>query len=179
MLCGDRFMSAFDRRVDPEVREVRRLEVITGALGRRRWSIEAKAQIVAESLAPRVVISKVARRHDLRLQQVFAWRHQATQGRLALPAAGAVVRAGGWKRNRCAGRRDLGRAGRDYRGRARWCGRAGSARGRWQATASAIPSGWDLHGGWAVRNPTSICVAVPGSRRRYRFSRHRPHGVCR
>jgi transposase len=86
MLCGDRFMSAFDRRVDPEVREVRRLEVITGALGRRRWSTEAKAQIVAESLAPRVVISKVARRHDLRLQQVFAWRHQATQGRLALPA---------------------------------------------------------------------------------------------
>ena len=65
MLCGDRFMSAFDRRVDPEVREVRRLEVITGALGRRRWSIEAKAQIVAESLAPRVVISKVARRPEL------------------------------------------------------------------------------------------------------------------
>jgi hypothetical protein len=33
-------MSAYDRRVDPEVREVRRLEVITGALGRRRWSAE-------------------------------------------------------------------------------------------------------------------------------------------
>ena len=49
---ADRFMSAFDRRVDPEVREVRRLEVITGALGRRRWSAEAKARIVAESLAP-------------------------------------------------------------------------------------------------------------------------------
>src|SRR5918996_5028804 len=47
MLCGDRFMSAFDRRVDPEVREVRRLEVITGALGRRRWSTEAKGRIVA------------------------------------------------------------------------------------------------------------------------------------
>jgi transposase len=45
-------MSAFDRKVDPEVREVRRLEVITGALGRRRWSDEAKARIVAESLAP-------------------------------------------------------------------------------------------------------------------------------
>jgi hypothetical protein len=26
--------------------------VITGALGRRRWSAEAKARIVAESLAP-------------------------------------------------------------------------------------------------------------------------------
>ena len=79
-------MSAFDRRVDPEVREVRRLEVINGALGRRRWSAEAKARIVAESLAPGVVISAVARRHDLRPQQLFAWRHQARQGRLVLPA---------------------------------------------------------------------------------------------
>jgi transposase len=79
-------MSGFDRRVDPEVREVRRLEVINGALGRRRWSAEAKARIVAESLAPGVVISEVARRHDLRPQQLFAWRHQAKQGQLALPA---------------------------------------------------------------------------------------------
>jgi transposase len=80
-------MSAFDRRVDPEIREVRRLEVITGTLGRRRWSAEAKARIVAESLASGVVISEVARRHDLRPQQLFAWRHQARQGRLAPPAA--------------------------------------------------------------------------------------------
>ena len=79
-------MTAFDRRVDPEVREVRRLEVINGALGRRRWSGEAKARIVAESLAPGVVVSEVARRHDLRPQQLFAWRHQARQGRLMLPA---------------------------------------------------------------------------------------------
>jgi transposase len=79
-------MSAFDRRVDPEVREVRRLEVINGALGRRRWDGDAKARIVAESLAPGVVISEVARRHDLRPQQLFAWRRQARQGRLALPA---------------------------------------------------------------------------------------------
>jgi transposase len=41
---------------------------------------------VAESLAPGVVISEVARRHDLRPQQLFAWRHQAKQGQLALPA---------------------------------------------------------------------------------------------
>jgi transposase len=80
-------MSGFDRRVDPEVREVRRLEVINGALGRRRWSADAKARIVAESLAPGVVISEVARRHGLRPQQLFAWRHQVRQGRLALPAA--------------------------------------------------------------------------------------------
>jgi transposase len=33
-----------------------------------------------------VVISEVARRHNLRPPQVFAQRHQAKQGRLALPA---------------------------------------------------------------------------------------------
>jgi transposase len=54
---------------------------------RRRWSAEAKAQIVAESLAPAAVISEAACRHDFRPQQLFAWRHQARQGRLALLAA--------------------------------------------------------------------------------------------
>jgi transposase len=79
-------MSGFDSTFASEAREVRRLEVVGGALGRRRWSAEAKARIVAESLAPGVVVSEVARRHDLRPQQLFAWRHQARQGRLALPA---------------------------------------------------------------------------------------------
>src|SRR3712207_9286173 len=63
-LRGDRFMPAFDPGLDPEVREVRRLEVLNGALGRRRWSPEAKARIVAESLAPGVIASEVARRHE-------------------------------------------------------------------------------------------------------------------
>jgi transposase len=79
-------MSGVDTTFKSEVHEVRRLEVINGALGRRRWSAEAKARIVAESLAPGVVISEVARRHDLLPQQLFAWRHQARQGQLALPA---------------------------------------------------------------------------------------------
>ena len=61
--------------------------MINGALGRRRWSAEAKARIVAESLVPGSVISEVARRHELRPQQLFAWRNQARQGRLALPVA--------------------------------------------------------------------------------------------
>ena len=79
-------MSGIDSTLKSEAREVRRLEVINGALGRRRWSPEAKARIVAESLAPGVAVSEVARRHDLLPQQVFAWRRQAKQGRLALPA---------------------------------------------------------------------------------------------
>jgi transposase len=79
-------MSGFDSTLKSEAREVRRLEVINGALGRRRWSPEAKARIVAESLAPGVVVSEVARRHDLLPQQLFAWRRQARQERIALPA---------------------------------------------------------------------------------------------
>ncbi len=78
-------MSGFDRRCDSEVHEVRRLEVINGDLGRRKWSAERKGEIVAESMQSGVVVSEVARRHDLTPQQLFAWRHDAKQGRLALP----------------------------------------------------------------------------------------------
>lgn len=79
-------MSEFESRFDPEVREVRRLEVINGVLGRRSWSLEEKGRLVAESMAPGVVVSEVARRNGLNPQQLFAWRHDAKQGRLALPA---------------------------------------------------------------------------------------------
>ena len=75
-------MSRFDRRCDTEVHEVRRLEVINGDLGRRKWSAERKGEIVAESMQPGVVVSEVARRHNLTPQQLFAWRHDAKQGRL-------------------------------------------------------------------------------------------------
>ena len=78
-------MSRFDRRCDTEVHEVRRLEVINGEVGRRTWSAERKGEIVAESMQPGVVVSEVARRHKLTPQQLFAWRHDAKQGRLALP----------------------------------------------------------------------------------------------
>src|SRR3954464_10743824 len=54
----------------------RRLEVITGVGGRRRWSLEDKARIVAESLDPATTISAVARRHGLHASQLFVWRQQ-------------------------------------------------------------------------------------------------------
>ena len=78
-------MSRFDRRCDTEVHEVRRLEVINGDVGRRKRSTERKGEIVAESMQPGIVVSEVARRHNLTPQQLFAWRHDAKQGRLALP----------------------------------------------------------------------------------------------
>jgi transposase len=56
---------------------VRRIEVITGGGGRRRWTVDEKARIVAETLDPGAVISVIARRHGLSPQQLFAWRREA------------------------------------------------------------------------------------------------------
>ena len=61
-------------------RTCRRLRVhggsrsITGIERRRKWSAQEKVAIVAESLAEGPVVSKVARRHALSPQQLFAWR---------------------------------------------------------------------------------------------------------
>ena len=54
----------------------RRLEVITGVGRRRRWSLEDKARIVAESLDPTTIASAVARRYGLHASQLFVWRQQ-------------------------------------------------------------------------------------------------------
>jgi transposase len=73
-----------DTNDDPNGKLPRRFEVITGADRHRRWSREAKVGIVAESFAPGAMVTAVARRHDLRPQQVHAWRRLAREGRLAL-----------------------------------------------------------------------------------------------
>lgn len=57
--------------------EVRRFEVFTGAGQRRRWSVEAKARIVAESYAGVETVCEVARRHGLAPTQLFSWRREA------------------------------------------------------------------------------------------------------
>jgi transposase len=53
-----------------------RVEVITGAERRRRWSEEQKRAIVAASLAPGAVISEVARRADVGAGQIYRWRKE-------------------------------------------------------------------------------------------------------
>ena len=80
-------MRSFDPTFEPNgIVGVRRLEVITGVGGRRSWSREDKARIVAESFAVRANVSAVARRYGLRPQQVYAWRRLARVGALVLPA---------------------------------------------------------------------------------------------
>jgi transposase len=66
--------------VDPMLepsRPVRRLEVITGVGGRRRWSADEKARILEEAMAPGAVVSEVARRNGMSPQHLFTWRYQA------------------------------------------------------------------------------------------------------
>jgi transposase len=64
----------------------RRIEVITGGERRRRWSIEEKREIVAESLGPDVRPSEVIRKHGITSGQLYAWRQQLTR-RVAEPLA--------------------------------------------------------------------------------------------
>lgn len=80
-------MSRLDPTLEPD-RLVRRIEVITGVGGRRRWTVDDKARIVEETLEPGATVSVVARRHGLTPQQLFAWRREARKRSVASEAAG-------------------------------------------------------------------------------------------
>jgi transposase len=66
------------------------MEVFTGAGHRREWPPELKAQIVAETLVPGETLSAVARRHGLRVDQLFSWRKAARRA-AARAAQGEAV----------------------------------------------------------------------------------------
>lgn len=53
-----------------------RIEVITRGERRRRWSIEEKREIVAESLGSGVRPSEIIHRHGITSGQLYAWRQQ-------------------------------------------------------------------------------------------------------
>src|SRR6202521_5197755 len=63
-----------------------RVDIRVGVGRRRRWSVETKGRIVAESYTSGAVVSEVARRHDMSPQQLFGWRKAARAGLLTLPA---------------------------------------------------------------------------------------------
>jgi transposase len=64
------------------ISKVSRLEVITTG-ARRRWTLEEKQRIVAESEGGRRMVSATARLHGLSASQLFTWRRLAREGRLA------------------------------------------------------------------------------------------------
>ena len=91
-------MSGLDHTLKPSG-PLRRIEVINGAGGRRRWSIDEKAGIVVETLAPGAVVSEVARRHGISPQQLFGWRRDARRPVLEsdpIAFVPAVVNAPSW-----------------------------------------------------------------------------------
>jgi transposase len=69
-------VSGLDPTLEP-LRAVRRVEIINGIGGRRRWSVDDKARIIEETLAPGAVVSAIARHHGLTPQQLFGWRRAA------------------------------------------------------------------------------------------------------
>jgi transposase len=56
------------------------VEIITGRERRRRWSVEEKLRIVAETQEAGARVSAVAARNGLCESLVFAWRRQVREG---------------------------------------------------------------------------------------------------
>ena len=67
------------------------VEIITGRERRRRWSIEEKLRIVAESQEAGARVSSVAARHSVCESLVFTWRRQLREGTLCAPEMPSFV----------------------------------------------------------------------------------------
>ena len=63
------------------------IEIINGREGRRRWGVEEKLRIVAETHEPGATVGAVAARHDVYPSLVHTWRRQVRDGHLALVPA--------------------------------------------------------------------------------------------
>ena len=61
------------------------VELITRGERRRRWSIEQKQEIVAESLGPDATPTEVARKHAISSGLLYTWRQQLLGGQLGPP----------------------------------------------------------------------------------------------
>jgi transposase len=62
-----------------------RIELITRGERRRRWSVEQKRDIAAESLEPGVSPITVARRYGVSSGLLYTWRRHLLEGSLGVP----------------------------------------------------------------------------------------------
>jgi transposase len=58
------------------------MEIITGVERRRRWRVEDKLRIVAETEQPGACFIEVARRHEVCRSLLWNWRRQVRRGTL-------------------------------------------------------------------------------------------------
>ena len=63
-----------------------RIEVITRGERRRRWSVEQKREIAAESLEPGISPITVARRYGISSGLLYTWRRHLLEGSLEATA---------------------------------------------------------------------------------------------
>src|ERR1700749_3511252 len=61
-----------------------RIELITRGERRRRWSVEQKREIVAESLEPGISPITVARRYGISSGLLYTWRRHLLEGSLGV-----------------------------------------------------------------------------------------------
>jgi transposase len=59
------------------------IEIINGREGRRRWGVEEKLRIVAETHEAGATVGAVAARHDVYPSLLRTWRRQVRDGHLA------------------------------------------------------------------------------------------------
>ena len=77
-------------RTDRMSARSQRIEVITRGERRRRWSVEQKREIAAESLEPNISPITVARRYGISSGLLYTWRRHLLEGSLGVtrePAA--------------------------------------------------------------------------------------------
>jgi transposase len=67
------------------------IEIITGRERRRRWSVEEKLRIVAETEEAGARVTEVAARHGVYPGLLFTWRRQVRDGVLAAPPAATFM----------------------------------------------------------------------------------------
>lgn len=67
------------------------MEIITGIERRRRWRVEDKLRIVAETEQPGACFAEIARRYEVSRGLLWNWRSQVRRGRLVGASAASFL----------------------------------------------------------------------------------------